>query len=207
MSAYRSTVKCKFSYLVLCILTALCLVIVSFFSQLGRHIEEIGEYKGREAANSVISRAVEKSLKDFSNTEFITVCRDSEGKIISADVNSAEVNGIQNALAREINLQLKNLDDEKESIPIGTLTGITYLSGKGFDVGLRFHQLGAANYEMKSSFEGAGINQTKFRLYIHVDTEIKSVLPGKSSEVTVSADYLVAETVIIGEVPEMYLSK
>ena len=75
------------------------------------------------------------------------------------------------------------------------------------DIPLRLHQIGAAKTELKSDLTEAGINQTKYSLYLTVTIEMTAILPAHSTDIVVSYDYPVSETVIVGEIPDMYLDK
>lgn len=207
MSVHKVSVKCRLSYLLLVIIIGMVIIMLSVLSQLRKHIGEISEYKGKEQANRIIAETIENKIDKFSDTEFLDIIRDDSGRIISAEVNSAEVNKVKNELVSQINDRLCKAENESVEIPIGTLTGVTYFTGRGFNLNLRLHQIGSVKSEMKSTFESAGINQTKFRLYIEISVYMKAVLPFNTQEISVTEEYLVSESVIVGEVPEMYISK
>jgi sporulation protein YunB len=207
MSVHKPSLKCKFSYFILALSVGIIFMMISFLKQLDSHMSEISSFKGNEIANSVISGAVEKTVDDFSDTEFLTVIRDSENRIVSAQINSAEVNNLSNTLTLRINDSLSDIENSSVKIPIGTLTGTAFFTGRGFNVNLRLQQLGNVKSEMKSSFKSAGINQTKFSLYIEISVEMKAILPFSSDIVTVTNEYLVSETIIVGEIPQVYLSE
>ena len=89
---------------------------------------------------------------------------------------------------------------------MGTLSGITFLAGRGFDLELRLHQLGSVSTKIMSEFDDCGINQSRYRVYINISVELSAVLPIKTTEITVDRQYLIAEKVIVGDVPEAYFS-
>lgn len=206
MSAYRSSVKCRLSYVAVALFIIVIIAFLTISAQFKKHVGEICEYKGSEVATKIMTDSVEKQLCYFEDCRFFTVIRDDEGNILSAEINSAEVNLMKNELVKEINKRLSTVDKEKVSVPVGTLTDITYLSGRGFDIGIKFHSMGNVKSEIKSSFESAGINQTKFSLYIIITADIKAVMPFETKAVSVAQEFLVSETIIVGEVPQTYLS-
>ena len=57
-----------------------------------------------------------------------------------------------------------------------------------------------------SEFDDCGINQSRYRVYINISVELSAVLPIKTTEITVERQYLIAEKVIVGDVPEAYFS-
>lgn len=178
---------------------------IGFYRQLNKHMSEICEYKGRETANNIITSAIEEQLEG-SGSEYITVVRDENGSIVSIDTKTAKINKIQNKLKKTINEKLSDINNNQMSLPIGTLTGITLFSGVGPDVKLQLHQVGAVDIEAKSEFVSAGINQTKYRLFLTVTVELSAILPTHSTDIKVNNDYLITETIIVGEIPDAYIS-
>ena len=76
----------------------------------------------------------------------------------------------------------------------------------GPSLNLRVTLAGNVKADFKSTFESAGVNQTRHRIYLDVGTSVYSFLPGINSTTDVNTDELVAETVIVGEVPQMMLN-
>lgn len=205
MSAYRGSMKCRLSYVIVALMIFFIFILAVILGQLREHIGDICEYKGSEIATRIITDSVENQISGCGDCQFFTVTRDDSGNILSAEINANEVNRMRNELVSEVNSSMSALENEKVKIPAGTLTGITYLSGRGFDVGMKFHSIGNVKSEIKSAFESAGINQTKFSLYIIITADIKAVMPFETKEISVSQEFLVSEAIIVGEVPQTYL--
>ena len=181
----------------------LAILIFGFYRQLNKHMKEICEYKGRETANEIIIEAINKELK--GNTySFVNIIRDGNN-IASIETNSFSVNEVQNHLIKSINNSFSNVEDKKMHLPIGTLSGINLLSGRGPEVTIQLHQVGAVDVEMRSEFESVGINQTKHRIYLRIKIELSAILPTSSTDIEVDNDYLVSETIIVGNIPNAYL--
>lgn len=186
--------------IVVLLLTIFCI----FHKQLSKHMSEICEYKGRETANYIISSVISEELKGSTEQEFIHINR-SNDQIVSIETNSRLINQLQVNLKESINNKLSELENEKISIPIGTMSGITVLSGRGPDITLKLHQIGAADSEIISEFTSAGINQTKHRLILKVNVELSAILPTHSTDITVENDFVISETIIVGKVPDGYI--
>lgn len=202
---YSDTKTNKILHILLIIVILFCLILCLLHKQLSEHISEICEYKGRETANDIIAEAVNKQLTGSDQQQYITIIRDENEKIISIETNSNLINELQNNLRESINNELSEIDNNKMSIPIGTMSGITFLSGRGPDISLRLHQVGAADSEILSEFTSAGINQTKHRLVLKVTVELSAILPAHSTDITVENDYVISETVIVGDIPNGYI--
>lgn len=101
----------------------------------------------------------------------------------------------------------KLLSKESEQgikISVGTLSGIAPLSGMGPNIKIRFTPAANVQSTFESTLKKSGINQTLYRVKIILTAEIYIILPGKSSKLTVSTDAAIAESVIVGEVPQVY---
>ena len=136
--------------------------------------------------------------------DLFSVVKNEEGDIEMVQANSPEINMI----AREIaNLAQANLDElglKEISIPIGTFTGLALLMGIGPDVTISVMPIGSALCDFVSYFTSAGINQTLHKIYIDVHATINIVTPIDEPTITVKAEVLVAENLIVGNVPQFY---
>ena len=136
--------------------------------------------------------------------DLFRVVKNEEGDIEMVQANSPEINMI----AREIaNLAQANLDElglKEISIPIGTFTGLALLMGLGPDVTISVMPIGSALCDFVSYFTSAGINQTLHKIYIDVHATINIVTPIDEPTITVKAEVLVAENLIVGNVPQFY---
>ena len=206
MSAHIISRKCRISYILLAIMVLLSVLAVVFFRQLSNHIKEISEFEGRKVCTDLISKAVSEQIEQAEQTAYVTVRRDESGMITSVSSNTNAVNSANQQITEAVNEQLKNHEHEEIEVPIGTLSGITFFTGRGANISLKLHQTGAVSTKMKSELTGAGVNQTRYRLYIEITVEMTAILPANSTDISVKSEYLVNETVIVGEVPEMCLS-
>jgi hypothetical protein len=118
-----------------------------------------------------------------------------------------KINSLENELRRSINERLSELDDVDIKVPVGTLTGVSFLSEKGFDVGMKLQLDGAAAVDVEGSLETAGVNQTRHVLRLEVSCEIIAQLPGHNEEISAGGEYILSETVIVGGVPSAYHGK
>lgn len=154
--------------------------------------------------NQVIEEAAAEYLEENACTysDFATVIYDSSGRAAAVEAVPQNINKVQSGLTLMINRQLENSEDYAE-IPIGSLTGSYMLAGKGAKIRLRICPARKAAVKLKSSFTSAGNNQTCHRISAEVTAEIKSSLPLYSFETTTEFEFLLAESIIVGEVPEV----
>lgn len=175
------------------------------YKQMCEHMNEISEYKGRQTATAAIGRAVDECLEGESG-DYIEIVRDGDGRIVSLTADPKRLNKLENDLKGSINRGLSEVTDNEMKVPLGTLTGMTALSGRGPDIGIRLHQTGAVDVKLVNDFCSTGLNQTRYSLRLTVTAELSAILPGHSTDIKVSDEYIITETVIVGELPDTYVA-
>lgn len=139
-----------------------------FFAQLSRHISEISEFESKQAALDVINAAISRELEKLPQSSYIKIS-ETDGRITSINSDTNAVNRLQSSVSRAVNESLSQLEGTKLSVPIGTLSGINILTGRGFDIPLRLHQIGAAKTELKKRFNGSRDKSDKIQPLFHCD--------------------------------------
>lgn len=162
------------------------------------------EHFAKTSASEIISEAVLEYLEEnrFSYEDFAAVLYDENGNVAAIEAIPYNINKVQSGLTLTINRKFSAASETYSKIPLGSLTGSYMLAGKGPHIRIRICPAEKASVELKSNFESAGINQTKHRISAIVTAEIESSLPIYSFESEVSFEFLLAENVLIGDVPE-----
>ena len=152
--------------------------------------------------SAAVNEAVESGEIDYGN--FVIFDKDDTGHITALRSNVAEVNRMQGRIADEILLRLSEASTSELEIPLGTLTGSALLAGRGPSLYVRMQAVGSANAVFRNQFTAAGINQTRHQIFLDVDVYMSILLPGMKTSTKVSNEIAVAETVIVGGVPDTY---
>ena len=191
-----------FAGLVLIIL--MCILLVFLNNAIKEHYEEIASQEGIKISSKIMSNCISDiiSSQNYKIDSIIKVVYGNDDEIISIETDAGMVNEIQLEILQRVNSRLSDTKSNSSEIPIGTLTDLPFLVGEGPDISVKYSQQGSATVELTSEFNSAGLNQTVHRLYAHVETKIYSVSPIKSDITEFSFDYLLSETVIVGDVPE-----
>ncbi|MFT3951366.1 MAG: sporulation protein YunB [Oscillospiraceae bacterium] len=208
MRSYRHSGKAvrRINRVFIVLLAVVVLVFFIVHVQLKTHIEAICEYAGEQKAVQVISDQVEALLlrENLSYGDFVKVSKNADGAVTSIESNMLAVNLLQNEIASSINDRLSDTSHDTVKIASGTLIGANLLSGRGPDVTLKIHQTGSVEVHLHSTLTSAGINQTVHRITLTVSVEMSAVIPSYTTYVDVNTDYVLAETVIVGDVPDAY---
>ena len=157
---------------------------------------------GMESINAGAADVV--ALYEYS--DFVDVVKSPEGKILYMDMNTAMVNGFVRSLALRCENALNALGKQTISVPIGAFTGSALLSNRGPEIDVDVTFFSSVKCDFVSSFESVGINQTRHCIYARVDVLFNTVLPIAEHEISLSNRILVAENLIVGDVPNVYVT-
>ena len=165
---------------------------------------------GSSAVNRMtrtISEAISACVREegWSYGDFVKTEVNGSGRITSLTSDLASVAVLKTQSAEYLTDELSALQEESFGIPLGTLTGWMIFSGRGPSVRVELLSVGDVELEVRHSFDEAGINQTRHQIFMDVSARIHLMIPGEVLTETVVTSVCVAETVIIGEVPETYL--
>jgi len=152
--------------------------------------------------SAAVNEAVENGNIDYQN--FVIFEKDETGHITALRSNVAEVNRMQGQITDEILHRLSEVATSELEIPLGTLTGSALLAGRGPSLFVRMQAVGSASAAFRNQFTAAGINQTRHQIFLDVDVYMSILLPGMKTSTRVSNEIAVAETVIVGGVPDTY---
>ena len=165
----------------------------------------------RHAVFSLSTSAVSDAVFDVLTEENITyedlvnVEKDSDGNISLISLQTIHLNLIARKFYQVAQILLDDMGNVGVNIPLGTFSGLPFLAGVGPNVNLKFTPIGAMTSSFVSKFESAGINQTNHSLYIHLFASVSMILPSYTKTIDSVTEVLVAESVILGKVPQVYL--
>ena len=154
----------------------------------------------------VVTEAVSDTIAngDIRYERLISFEKDNNGDITALHSNMAQFNRLQAAITQDVLTRLDQVSDTDLIIPAGTLTGSPLLAGRGPELRVRMQSVGSCSAHFENEFDQAGINQTTHRILLCVDVSVSILLPGFRTSTQVSNAFSVAETVMVGAVPDSY---
>ena len=154
----------------------------------------------------IVSEAVYQAIEDgeIRYDGLVTFEKDETGQITAVRSNMAAFNHLQADILDTILTRIDQVSARELSIPVGTLTGFSLLAGRGPRISVRMESVGSSEANFHNEFVSAGINQTKHQIILTVDVSVSILLPGFTTATKVSNSFIVAETVIVGSVPDTY---
>ena len=130
--------------------------------------------------------------------------KDLNGRITALKTNMAEVNRLKTETLNLINDEILAEDTEHLGVALGSLILPEFFSGRGPSIPVRIIAIRNSDANFQSEFTEAGINQTLQKLRMDVIVDVTILVLGQTETFTVSSQMVVAETIIVGDVPATY---
>lgn len=195
--------------LILRILAILVLITVALIILVDHNITpvalSIAQAQVRAIASDAIFTAVQESIQDITYEDLIHVTYDGNGKVAMVQANSVRMNQIASQTALAAQEHISAIDMRSVSVPIGTVFGGPVFSGRGPKLPVRVMPAGSVMTEFGTNFGAAGVNQSRHEIYLTLKARMQIAIPLGSEAIEVTLRVPVAETVIVGEVPQTYL--
>jgi sporulation protein YunB len=156
------------------------------------------------------SQMINNTVSEYVSAENLQYCdlvhfeKDAEGNITALKTDMAEVNAFKSAVLRDINIKLTDMKAAEIRIPLGNAINGELLSGRGPEIPIRLVPYGVVEAAFDNEFTAAGINQTRHQIVMSITVNIGVLLPGSATETAVTVQVNIAETVIVGRVPDTY---
>ncbi len=158
-----------------------------------------------EAVNEAILQELSENKEAYS--EIVKLEKLENGELTAILSDMQKVNKLKSRVGMIIQNKFLSLKDRKISVALGTLSGIEMFNGLGPGVPMKISVSGNVSTDFKTSFSGAGINQTIYQIYLYIRTRICVMVPGCSCCEDFESSFLVSEIVVLGNVPKVYSSQ
>lgn len=192
-------------FLLILLLIAVCCV-VFFRIRYEASIRDLAETQVKNSTSDLINDAIDEQIVS-GNIQYDRIVyfeKDLDGQITALKTNMIEVNRLKTAILNLINDEILALDSEDLGIPIGSLILPEVFAGRGPDIPINIISIRNSEGAFSSHFTEAGINQTLQKIVMDVSVDVSVLVLGKTASFTVSSQVVVAETVIVGKVPDTF---
>ena len=170
-------------------------------------IRELAETQVKNTTSDLSNDAIAKQIAagDIQYDRIVFFEKDLNGRITALKTNMSEVNRLKTDILNIINDEILALDTSDIGIPLGSLFLPELLSGKGPAIPVHILSIRNSDGSFSSNFTEAGINQTLHQLSMEVLVDVSILVMGRAQSFTVSSQVVVAETIIVGQVPDTLL--
>ena len=180
---------------------------VVFRSRYREIIGQLAETQVKNTTSDLTNDAIAKQIADgiIQYDRIVFFEKDLEGRITALKTNMSEINRLKTDILNIINDEILALDTSDIGIPMGSLFLPELLSGKGPVIPVHILSIRNSDAVFSSNFVQAGINQTLHQLIMVVSVDVAILVLGQTGSFTVTSEVVVAETVIVGDVPNTFL--
>ena len=159
-------------------------------------------------ASNIINFAVDQQIKtgqiDYDN--MVLLEKDSGGNVTALKTNMSEVNRLKTQVLDLVNDEILDLAVDQIGVPVGNLVMPAFFAGRGFYLPVKVLSIRSSDADFQNLFSQAGINQTLHQILMNVGITMTILTPAGTETVTTTSQVVIAETVIVGNVPNSYVS-
>ena len=181
-------------------------LLIYFRYRYNEPIRVLAQTQIRNTTSDLINDAIAKQI-DGGNIQYDRIVyfeKDLNGRITALKTNIGEVNRLKTDTLNVINDEILALDTSDLGVPMGSLFLPEFLSGRGPSIPVQILSIRHSDASFSSDFTQAGINQTLHQLNMSVSVDVSVLVLGQATEFTVSSHVVVAETIIVGDVPDTF---
>ncbi len=203
ISKYKNSIRIVAVLLVIILLIALT---IEGDKRLRVLINNYAVSKAKILSNTVINQTVYDYLEKngIKYTDLMTINTADDSSVTSVEFNTVEFTKLKAGIITKIQTAINAENSITMKIPVGTLTGNQFLNNKGPTISITMQISSVVYSDIKSKFTSSGINQTLHQITLGIRSEVYFVMPWYRSSGSFYTEYILAETVIVGKVPDAY---
>lgn len=198
----------RFSWKAIAVLMALVAIYAVLRVQTQPMIDEVAKVQMDGVISTLMNEAINEQIAAgvIDYDRMVLLEKDVAGNLTALRTNMSEVNHLKTQILSLINVRLKDLQQQTVGVPLGSIVLPLVFSGQGPEIPIRLVSVGSADADFENQFFEAGINQTLHRILLTVMVDVTILVPGGTVSKHVSTEIVVAETVIVGIVPQNYVT-
>ncbi len=178
-----------------------------FRSKYHEVVRDLAQTQITNATSDLINDAVADQIANgtIAYDRIVYFEKNLDGRITALKTNIGEVNRLKTETLNIINDEILAMDESDIGIPLGSLFLPEFLSGRGPQIPVQILTIRNSDASFASNFTQAGINQTLHQINMRVSVDVAVLVLGKTAQFTVVSEIVVAETIIVGDVPDTFL--
>lgn len=188
------------------ILTFMLILFNSFIYAFDKFVTPIimktGDAQIRSKVTEIINRNTTRIYnKTYDYNKIIQIDKDKDDNIVMIKADTIKLNKLACDIALESQYDIEKLGKIGIKMPIGYALKNNILAYLGPNITIKMEQIGSVETRYVSKFESAGINQTRHTIGILVKTKVRVMIPMAYDDIEIKNEIPVAETIIVGKVP------
>ncbi len=164
-------------------------------------VNEAAKSRARTYASEIINLSVTETLSN--STPLVRVSSGTDG-VASVETDIASLSSLRAAAIKSLTETLSDSGLMSFTVPLGNLSGSTLIAGRGIPIEIKLIPIGDVTADVRTEFIESGINQTLHKITLRVRVTLNVLTAGSAVKLEVASDVTLAETVIVGKVPDAY---
>lgn len=189
-----------------CVTVLLLAVFAAVWLNAGMHkaMEALAVARIKAVTARAMNQAILDCLGESSGGSDVINVRETGERVYLLQTDAYRMNTLAAECAKAAQDLIAQMGEQGISIPVGTIMGIPFLAGRGPKLRVTFTPAGSVQSAFDTEFTSSGINQTLYRVKLRLTASVQIVMPGVYRSVSVTSEAAIAESVIVGEVPQVY---
>ncbi len=159
----------------------------------------------RERASELLAEALNKAVLDVLKEGGVPEPKcEQRGGVLLISADTALLNVLAASMAQAAQDSIARIGREGASVDLGSATGFVPLSGSGPGVEISFVPMGHVESKLSPRLRSAGINQSLFTVELMLEAHVRLFIAGSEEELSVESTVPLCQTVIAGNVPQVY---
>lgn len=167
-------------------------------------LESVCNNNAKNIAFKASNEAVYEYIENIKYDDLINLEKNSLQKVTAITANVSEINKLVNVVSSNVQNKLENRKESEITLPLSEMFGIRVIGAKGPKLKVQTVLDGNVDVNFKSSFEEAGINQTRHTLYVEITANVSLIAPLFTNEKKYVNNIMIAETIIVSDIPSSY---
>lgn len=191
---------------ILLMILLICALFLLLERNLSRTLLDMAYATAHSIALETVNKAAQQVVGEgIAYDELMEVQTDAQGRVAMLRANTMRMNQLATETAIIAQEQLNSIENQMVDIPLGAALGVRFLGGFGPRISVQIVPIGAVRTHYESEFETAGINQTRHKIFLTLETTVSLIVPADSRKVSVNSTVPIAESIIIGQVPDSFV--
>lgn len=180
------------------------ITLLSIIKAINPIIDGLCKDKAKNLATVISNEEASKIMSKYKYEDFINIVRDSNGDIALIQTNTKNINEVISDIPNNIVEKMENQGENYISIHFGSVFGNKIFSALGPEIHIKIENVGNVITKLESEFTSEGINQTLHKIYLNLECEATILTPYNTINEKIENQVLIAESVIIGNIPSAY---
>lgn len=180
---------------------------IFFESNIRGRMVDISTARAQALAVYAMNDAVHQVLDEsFDYDQLMDIVYDQEGNVTLIQADTLNMNRLSTLVVARAQRNIEDVGDQGVGVRLGTVIGGSLFSGQGPMLYVSMTPVGSVSAAFDSRFHSQGINQTRHEIYLTLTAKMRVIAPFQSQTIEAVTQVAVAESIIVGEIPDNYVN-